>query len=404
MTMTLAAKYCYRLSIVLCSLTLFFTLCGLFIVPLGPHYLTNLLVFSSVVGVINYFVGNKALVGVSARNLYWCVLIYIMAIGISRLVHDDESWLIRNLLYILAFFLLMPREPVLISAFRLGSLVGGIAIGLLAMWQYHNGMLRVEGFTNAILFAQGALILAILNVFFAQESSTVLTRYSYIVSATLAISAIYLSQSRGVWLALIVVVTFVLIAKAIKEPIKYLSWLLILSCVLAITFYESDMLRTRIHESISEVNMMESNNYTSSWGLRLMAWKSAWTGFIDHPLLGVGLDGVKPMRQQQLLDGIVNDFYVSYGMYHAHNQFMQNMVIRGIVGLLAALAILVYPMRFFWRQSKLVSVGFIITLGTFVCALTDVPIEHQNTLYIYLISLFFICFKNEGRFNDKVAS
>ncbi|MBW3762379.1 O-antigen ligase family protein [Aeromonas jandaei] len=402
--MTLAAKYCYRLSIVLCSLTLFFTLCGLFIVPLGPHYLTNLLVFSSVVGVINYFVGNKALVGVSARNLYWCVLIYIIAIGISRLVHDDESWLIRNLLYILAFFLLMPREPVLISAFRLGSLVGGIAIGLLAMWQYHNGMLRVEGFTNAILFAQGALILAILNGFFAQESSTVLTRYSYIVSATLAISAIYLSQSRGVWLALIVVVTFVLIAKAIKEPIKYLSWLLILSCVLAITFYESDMLRTRIHESISEVNMMESNNYTSSWGLRLMAWKSAWTGFIDHPLLGVGLDGVKPMRQQQLLDGIVNDFYVSYGMYHAHNQFMQNMVIRGIVGLLAALAILVYPMRFFWCQSALVSVGFIITLGTFVCALTDVPIEHQNTLYIYLISLFFICFKNEGRFNDKVAS
>ncbi|HHQ4547555.1 TPA: O-antigen ligase family protein, partial [Aeromonas veronii] len=123
--MTLAAKYCYRLSIVLCSLTLFFTLCGLFIVPLGPHYLTNLLVFSSVVGVINYFVGNKALVGVSARNFYWCVLIYIIAIGISRLVHDDESWLIRNLLYILAFFLLMPREPVLISAFKLGSLVGG---------------------------------------------------------------------------------------------------------------------------------------------------------------------------------------------------------------------------------------------------------------------------------------
>ncbi|MGL4524728.1 MAG: O-antigen ligase family protein [Spirochaetia bacterium] len=348
--------------------------------------------------------GNKELIGVSAKNLYWCVLIYIVAIGISRLVHDDESWLIRNLLYILAFFLLMPREPVLVNAFKLGSLVGGIAIGLLAMWQYHNGMLRVEGFTNAILFAQGALILAILNNFFAQESSTVLTRYSYIVSAMFAISAIYLSQSRGVWLALIVVVTFVLFAKAIKEPIKYLSWFLILSCVLAITFYESDMLRARIYESIYEVNLMESNDYTSSWGLRLMAWKSAWAGFVDNPLLGVGLDGFKAMQQQQLLDGIVNDFYVSYGMNHAHNQFMQNMVIRGILGLIAALAILVYPMRLFWRRSTFVSAGFIVTLGTFICALTDVPIEHQNTLYIYLISLFVIFFKNEGRFNDKVAS
>ncbi|WP_181364806.1 O-antigen ligase family protein [Aeromonas sp. HMWF014] len=401
--MTLVKKYVHRISIVLCSMTLFFTLCGLFIVPLGQHYLTKLLVLSSIIGVINYFVGNKELIGVSAKNLYWCVLIYIVAIGISRLVHDDESWLIRNLLYILAFFLLMPREAVLVSVFKLGSLVGGIAIGLLAIWQCHNGMLRVEGFTNAILFAQGALILAILNSFFAQESSSLLARCLYIISSIFAISAIYLSQSRGAWLALVVVVTFVLFVKAIKEPIKYFSWFLILSCVLVITFYESDMLRARILESISEVNMMESNDYTSSWGLRLMAWRSAWAGFVDNPLLGVGLDGFKTMQQQQLLDGIVNKFYVDYGMYHAHNQFIQNMVIRGILGLLAALAILVYPMWLFWQQSKLVSVGFIITLSTFFCALTDVPIEHQNTLYIYLISLFFIFFKNEGRFNEKVV-
>ena len=402
--MTLVKKYCHRTSIVLCSMTLFFTLCGLFIVPLGQHYLTKLLVLSSIIGVVNHFVGNKELIGVSAKNLYWSVLIYIVAIGISRLVHDDESWLIRNLLYILAFFLLMPRELVLVSVFKLGSLIGGIAIGVLAMWQYHNGMLRVEGFTNAILFAQGALILAILNSFFAQESSTFFARCFYIISSIFAISAIYLSQSRGVWLALVVVVVFVLFVKAFKEPTKYFSWFLILSCVLAIIFYESDILRTRIHESISEVNMMESNDYTSSWGLRLMAWRSAWAGFVDNPLLGVGLDGFKTMQQQQLLDGIVNNFYVNYGMYHAHNQFMQNMAIRGILGLLAALAILVYPMMLFWHQSKFVSVGFIITLGTFVCALTDVPIEHQNGLYIYLISLFFIFFKNEERFNDRVNS
>ncbi|MGL6336113.1 O-antigen ligase family protein [Aeromonas jandaei] len=400
--MTLAAKYCHRLSVVLCSITLFFTFCGLFIVPFGQHYLTNLLVLSSIIGVINYFLGNKELIGVSAKNLYWCVLIYIVAIGISRLVHDDESWLIRNLLYILAFFLLMPREPVLISAFKLGSLVGGISIGVLAMWQFHNGMLRVEGFTNAILFAQGALILAILNGFFAQESSTILFRYGHFISAIFAIWAIYLSQSRGVWLALIVVVTLLLSAKAIKNPIKYISLFLILSCVLAVTFYESDMLRARIHESISEVNMMESNDYTSSWGLRLMAWKSAWAGFIDHPLLGVGLDGMKSMQQKQLLSGVVNSFYVNAKLYHAHNQFMQNMVIRGIFGLVAALAVLVYPMIFFLRQSNMLSVGFITTLGIFVCSLSDVPMEHQNTLYIYLISLFFICFKCDGKLNEKV--
>lgn len=400
----IAARYSHRVCIALYAVTLFFTLCGLFLVPSGQHYLSKILVLSSIVGVINYFGGQGDNVGVAEKKLYLCVLIYIVVIGISRLVHDDDSWIIRNSLYVLVFFLVMPRERVLVESFKLGAFFGGITIGLLSIWQFNNGMLRAEGFTNAILFAQGALILAMLNAYFAQESSNILTRYGYFIGSMFAILAIYLSQSRGVWLALTVVVIYFIFIKAIKNPVKYLLWLLILSCLLAIFYYESDILRARIHESVSEVNMMEGNNYTSSWGLRLMAWRSAWAGFAEHPLLGVGLDGFKAIQQQQLLDGIVDSYYVNYGMYHAHNQFMQNMVVRGVLGLIAAFAILVYPMVFFWQSSNLMSVGFIVTLGVFICALTDVPIEHQNSLYIYLISLFFICFINEGKTMKMVSS
>ena len=393
----IAARYSHRFCITLYAVTLFFTLCGLFLVPSGQHYLSKILVLSSIVGVINYFLGGGDNVGVAGKKVYLCVLIYIVAIGISRLVHDDDSWIIRNSLYVLVFFLVMPRERVLVESFKLGAFFGGITIGLLSIWQLYNGVLRAEGFTNAILFAQGALILAILNAYFAQESSNILTRYGYFIGSMFAILAIYLSQSRGVWLALTVVVIYFIFIKSIKNPAKYLLWLLILSCLLAIFYHESDILRARIYESVSEVNMMESNNYPSSWGLRLMAWRSAWAGFVEHPLLGVGLDGFKAIQQQQLLDGIVDSYYVNYGMYHAHNQFMQNMVVRGVLGLIAAFAILVYPMVFFWQKSNLMSVGFIVTLGIFICALTDVPIEHQNSLYIYLVSLFFICFINESK-------
>jgi O-antigen ligase len=399
----IAARYIHRISITLYSGTLFFTLCGLFIVPFGQHYLSNLLVLSSFIGIINYFVSGRDDFGVAEKKLHLCVFIYIVAIGISRLVHDDDSWIIRNSLYVLVFFLVMPRESVLVESFKLGAFCGGVTIGLLSIWQFHDGVLRAEGFTNAILFAQGALIIAILNAFFALESSKILTRYCYLIGSIFAVSAIYLSQSRGVWLALSIVVICFIFIKAIKTPVKYLLWFLILSCLLVIAFYESEILRVRIQDSVSEVSMMESNNYTSSWGLRLMAWRSAWAGFVEHPLLGVGLDGFKTIQQQQLLDGIVDSYYVNYGMYHAHNQFMQNMVVRGVLGLIAAFAILVYPMVFFFYQSKPMSVGLFVTLGVFICALTDVPIEHQNTLYIYLISLFFICFINEHK-TFKVAS
>lgn len=398
------AQHFHRLNVLLFSCTLFFTLCGLFLVPQGNHYLSKLLVLSSVVGFINYFIGNKDKLGVSARNLYVCVLIYIAAIGASRLVHDDESWLIRNLFYILVFFLLIPREAIVIRAFKLGALLGGISIGLLAIWQHHNGMFRVEGFTNAILFAQGALILVVLNGFLGQVESNKFVKCGYFIGAGAAVIAIYLSQSRGVWLALLMLTMLALSIKAIKKPVKYIALFIMVFILLTIVFSETEIFKIRIQESLSELSMMESNNYNTSWGLRVMAWKSAWFGFIEHPVLGIGLDGFKNIQHQQLLDGIVDNFYVNYGMYHAHNQFMQNMVVRGIFGLLGAIAVLVYPMIFFYHRTKVLSAGFMVSFGIFVCALSDVPMEHQNTLYIYMITLFSLCLSYEIEKNKEAMS
>ncbi|KXU79501.1 hypothetical protein LCR_18450 [Aeromonas enteropelogenes] len=312
--------------------------------------------------------------------------------------------MIRNLFYILVFFLLIPREAIVIRAFKLGALLGGISIGLLAIWQHHNGMFRVEGFTNAILFAQGALILVILNGFFSQVDSNKFVKCGYFIGAGAAVIAIYLSQSRGVWLALLMLTMLALSIKAIKKPVKYIALFIIVFILLAIVFSETEIFKIRIQESLSELSMMESNNYNTSWGLRVMAWKSAWFGFIEHPLLGIGLDGFKNIQHQQLLDGIVDNFYVNYGMYHAHNQFMQNMVVRGIFGLLGAIAVLVYPMIFFYHRTKVLSAGFMVSFGIFVCALSDVPMEHQNTLYIYMITLFSLCLSYEIEKNKEAMS
>lgn len=398
------AQHFHRFNVLLFSCTLFFTFCGLFLVPQGNHYLSKLLVLSSIVGIVNYSIGNKDKLGVSTKNLYVCVLIYIAAIGVSRLVHDDESWLIRNLLYVLVFFLIIPREAIVIRAFKLGALLGGISIGFLAIWQHHNGMFRIEGFTNSILFAQGALILVVLNGFFGQEESNKLVKCGYFIGAGAAVIAIYLSQSRGVWLALLLLTMLAILIKAIKKPVKYMALFVIVFILLAIVFSESEIFKIRIQESLSELSMMESNNYNTSWGLRVMAWKSAWFGFIEHPLLGVGLDGFKKIQHQQLLDGIVDKFYVNFGMYHAHNQFMQNMVVRGIFGLLGAIAVLIYPMIFFYHRTKVLSAGFMVSFGILVCALSDVPMEHQNTLYIYMITLFSLCLSYEIEKNKETMS
>lgn len=64
----IAARYSHRFCITLYAVTLFFTLCGLFLVPFGQHYLSKILVLSSIVGVINYFFGGEIMLGWQEKN------------------------------------------------------------------------------------------------------------------------------------------------------------------------------------------------------------------------------------------------------------------------------------------------------------------------------------------------
>lgn len=385
-----------QINIILFSGTLFFILCGTFLVPFSPHIISKMLVISCLAGIVNFCFGDKKCLGVSNKEIYLCVVIYVVVIMLSRFVHSDSSWIYRNLLYLMLFFYLIPRDKVVIYSIKAGSIIGGISIGVMALWQYHNGILRADGFSNAILFAQGALVLSIVNGFFCKKETRLSIKIIYFVSVMLSITAIYLSQSRGVWISLLFIFIVLLTLMARKHPLVSISLLFLGVLILIYSFNEGGVLRGRLEESLTELSMITNNNYNSSWGLRIMAWRSAWHGFIEHPILGIGLDGFKLLPQQQLKDGIVNDFYVSYNIEHAHNQFMQNMVIRGIPGLVGAIAIFIYPAILFIRLAGFASAGCMVVLGMLVCALSDVPMEQQNTSYMYVTVLFLLCFLYEG--------
>uniref|UniRef100_UPI0004F1BD84 hypothetical protein n=1 Tax=Salmonella enterica TaxID=28901 RepID=UPI0004F1BD84 len=88
-------------------------------------------------------------------------------------------------------------------------------LGILSFWQSHHGIVRVEGFTNAILFSQAALALAILNWFvFQQWQLAAWLRGGALAGLLAALFTLYLSQSRGVWLAFGLILAYVICYKA----------------------------------------------------------------------------------------------------------------------------------------------------------------------------------------------
>ncbi|MDH1637156.1 O-antigen ligase family protein [Aeromonas caviae] len=372
------------------ALTIMFAFCGLFLVPPGQSILSNLLVVSGLFGLLNYFVGGNKDVFFIDRRLIWVFIFYGAVIMLNRMIHGDQYGVMRNLLYVAVFSLVMPRKKILLTLGAISILMGGVGLGALSVWQHLDGIVRVEGFTNAILFSQAALTLVILNwCVFVKSRGYPLVKVFSLISLGCSILALYLSQSRGVWLALGVVISYLVLYKAIFKPWKYSAIALLFIMCLGVIYHTNTLVQDRISAAASDINQMSVGSYGSSWGLRVVAWKSVWLGFLDAPLIGVGSDGFRSVKEQQVSQGLISPLVLDSALAHAHNQYMQNLIIRGIVGLLALIIFIFYPMKIFIERKGWGTPYAVIPLSFAISALSDVPFEHQNTLYIYVLSLVF---------------
>lgn len=130
----------------------------------------------------------------------------------------------------------------------------------------------------------------------------------------------------------------------------------------------------------------------SSQNSRVIAWKTSWHVFLDHPFFGVGLDEINkyyPQQYEKL------NIAASLGAGHAHNQFLQILAETGFVGFCALTAILIVGLIYFQRsfqrfisiQNKAVSLGaFLVIVALILSSFTDTPIRIQEGRnYVLLI-------------------
>lgn len=380
-----------RLTIAAFALALGFTFCGLFLVPEGKKILSNLLVAAIAIGLANLAATGRQHVGLPDRRILWVFLGYGLFIFFNRLVHGDQYGVMRNIGYVVLFGLLIPRDKIILVISRYAIQLGGMGLGLLSIWQVYHGVGRVEGFTNAILFSQASLGLALLSWFVGYERADV--RWGKIISAVtivMSLYALYASQSRGVWLALISILSMIIVIKARRKPFKYMCVFVGVVLAFALFYQQSTVLQARAKSSFSDIQHAERGAYDTSWGLRIVAWQGAWQGFLTAPVLGVGTEGFDAIKQQLVREGKISPLLLHPALAHCHNQFMQNLMIRGAIGLVALLLFLGLPMLWGKKLAGVTSVLMLYPVVFAVSGLSDVPFEHQNIIYLYTLGLLFL--------------
>ncbi|MCK9512422.1 MAG: O-antigen ligase family protein [Pigmentiphaga sp.] len=207
-------------------------------------------------------------------------------------------------------------------------------------------------YATAITFGNLCLLL---GVFSALSLGWRLTRWrgEVVIKALAAGIGLYgsfLSQSRGGWLALPVIIGVLVL-------ILNISWrrragvALLTIAGLGAAYVASPMVQDRVVLAVSELrDFQRGENLESSIGMRMQFWQASWEMFRDHPLTGVGSQNINAEFRERVAQGRMAELGATHN--HSHNEVLWFMASWGAPGLLALLAVYLAPWWAFVRAAR----------------------------------------------------
>ena len=291
-----------------------------------------------------------------------------------------------------------------------GLAIGAWGAGGIALWQcVGQGLERAGGHTNEIQFGNLALTLGLLclvglaSLWSRWRSAE---RLALAGGVLMGFVASVLSQSRGGWLALGLLLPVLLWLGVRWLPTRRLwrggAVLLLLVVVLGASFHATVGGRFGLVWQEAKA-FVQTGNAASSVGQRLAHWELAWQLGVEKPVLGWGTTGYEQEKQARADRGEVDAFVTRFN--HAHNELLDTFARRGVVGVLALIALYGVPLAVFWpsrRRALRCSMGAVrdddlalrllgvtLVLSYIGFGLTQVFFAHNsgNMFYLFMVAI-----------------
>lgn len=275
-----------------------------------------------------------------------------------------------------------------------GAVTGLLGCAVLALWQCLAGEARAGGWANAIVLADGAVMLLVLVLACRRPGDGPLQDG---VAALACVAVLLLTASRGAWLAAGLVAAAVLLGGAFRQAPRRRRRALLAGLAGVALLLASPGLReqVRVEELAGDIARLGQGDADSSLGARLRLWQATAETVSRSPWTGTGVGGVAamvsrlpectgPERPRQLC-----------GLRHAHNDLAHWAASGGVPGILALLLVYGVPLGLFlrWRrhpgngpQARLVATGGALLVAVqAACGLTQSMFSHQLTAGLYAV-------------------
>ncbi|WP_234879777.1 O-antigen ligase family protein [Aeromonas veronii] len=168
--------------------------------------------------------------------------------------------------------------------------------------------------------------------------------YLYMLGAISGFTGSFLSGARGGWVLLpFVIISILILYRKIVTNNEKKGLLFLFAIVMAMVLTPQTGMLKRFYAAKTDIEQyIDGTNLDTSLGIRFQLWGSAWDSFKEKPFFGWGQNGLRESQKQQLKENKITNFIYNFN-YHAHNQYLEEMAKRGIIGLLVLLAMLCVP-------------------------------------------------------------
>lgn len=369
------------------------------------------------------FVWKKSqyFVDAETKTLLWTFGVYFALFLLSMLLFDEKAKILdrpsRVLLAIPVLLVLLRYTPKLkivnvgIVIGAIGACVSGVIlyfyfnqtgrvfVGLpekFGLWhEWSKGFMPIQSGDMGLSLGIFSFIVAI----YYYKQQRYLGRFIALCGFMAGVVASILSGSRGGWVCIPGIMLVIIFLN--KKHLKFFIGIFCLMLLLSV--FSGKSLYHKVQKRLDSINT-ELTRENSSSGIRVQLWKDAILTFKENPIFGVGGKARTENRIEHKNKKLVTLPKI-FNEEHAHNQYLEVLSLRGLVGFASLLMLFLWPLWVFikrLKQAKNLSFNERITQET-VCQLgishillvmgycmTQAFLEHNSGIVFY--SIVLVCF------------
>ena len=388
------------------SIFCFFTL--LLVFPKGYNYGSTALLVVSILFVFYSIYKKFKITEIIKQNnpIFSIVSLYFLIALFFIILHGDKFKLIDNPLR--AFLFLSVIIFVIYTKVKFDVLlysipVGSFLAGLVALYQYYVlhlpsafwEQMKIQSGDIAMSLGLFSFIIALYLFDIKKNRFALVTA----IAGLFGVLASVLSFARGGWVGVPLIFVFVLYMYRNMISKKLLSAIVLSILVGGISLSTNEQFVGRILDVKNNLSHYSQNSKDGSIGARLDMWKMGVDAFIEHPISGWSLKALDEYKKSLADKGIVSREFTVYS--HLHNQFIDELAKKGLLGGVAILGIFLVPLCSFYRKQKkflnnkkiklLTALGIVHVLSTMSYCLTQAFLTHNsgNIFYFFSLVLFW---------------